>query len=179
MTNYEYTQNVRHQIEKSVRQAIPIPRLTLTPAELGDDLKGVDAHYRVNQSCDLQIRCRFDRPAYAADSDVTFRHTEVSMIEQHTYAPLMLFLWFRQGFVVAGKLVDVYRMADNIEPDLRHRHWEKNRRGTPTYWTAVEVAELHKAGALLRQGDDDHWIAVRINGTTDTLRIINGNVKSA
>lgn len=170
MTKYDYDTDVRHEIERAVRAAIPLPRVNLTRASLADDFGGIDAVYTVNQSCKLQLRCRFNRPAYAADSDVTFRTTEWRMIAADTYAPLMLFLWLRAGHVVAGRLVDVYRMADRITPTLKERPPTSN--GDGTSFVVVTIAELQAAGALLRMGDDDHWIAGCLGGNVRTLRII-------
>jgi hypothetical protein len=169
---YEYADWVVREVERAIRDAIPLPRISLKKASLEDDFGGVDFRYTVNQSCDVQVRCRFNRPAYAADTDVTFRHTEPAMIEARTYAPLMMFLWLRDQRAVAGRLVDVYRMAANIAPSLAQRQWIQNRRGTRTYFTTVDMAELHASKALLRIGDDDHWVAARLNGNTDTLRIL-------
>lgn len=90
-------------------------------ASLADDLGGIDAVYRVNHRCELQIRVRHDRPPYADDEDVAFRTTEPAMIDAGTYAALAFFLWMVNGYVEAGKLIDVYRMAERIDPPLRAR----------------------------------------------------------
>jgi hypothetical protein len=172
VTTYAYSEAVQREVERAIRDAIP-GRVRLERASLGDDLGGVDLHYRINGACDLQVRCRFDRPAYAADCDVTFRDTEPRMIANRTYAPLMLFLWFRGDYYEAGKLVDVYRMHDRLEPPLADRSFRENSNGDHA-WCAVTISELHDAGALLRQGGRDGWAAACLQGNERVHRIIEG-----
>lgn len=170
MSRYEYTLQVQREIEHMIKQAIP-GRVRITKADLQADFGGIDVVYQINGKCPLQIRVRFDRPHYAADTDVTFRVTEPAMIAADTYAPLMLFVWLRQGWAVAGKLVDVYCMADRIRPPLTARPVIPNGDGGPGFH-AVEIAELVKASALLRQGDRDSWAAAVIRGNERTTRLV-------
>lgn len=178
MRRYEYTDHELMEIEHMARMAIPLPRAVLKKATLQDDFGGVDALYTINGKCPLQIRCRFDRPAYAADMDISLRETEPSMIRRGTYAPLFLVVWLRKGYAVAGKLIDVYRMADGVNPPLEHREVHPNR--TPPGYILVDVSELHDTRSLLRLGDRDGWAAARLGGNEDTLRIVerahNGRV---
>jgi hypothetical protein len=176
VSRYGYSPATRAEIERAVRDAIP-GRLRLTQASLQEDYGGVDLHYTLNGSCPLQVRCRFDRPAYAPDVDVTFRSTEPPMIEARTYAPLMLFLWFRNGHYVAGKLIDVYRMAERADPPLDARPKRPNSDGTR--WLAVGVGELHDARALLRQGDRDGWATACLGGAERLNRIVSAKDRAA
>jgi hypothetical protein len=92
------------------------------------------------------------------------------MIAAHTYAPLMLFLWLRYDRVIAGRLVDVYQMAERIAPSFGER--ERTPNGDGTSFVVVTIAELHSTNALLRMGDEDHWVAACLGGNERTLRII-------
>jgi hypothetical protein len=173
---YDYSDHELREIELMTRKAIPLPRVVLKKSTLEADFGGVDATYTVNGKCAIQLRCRFDRPAYAADIDVSFRETEPAMIRAGTYAPLLLVIWLRDGYAVAGKLIDVYRMAGTIDPPLERREVRPNRRG-PTGYMLVDVAELHATRSLLRNGDRDGWTASRLGGNEDTLRIVeNGTI---
>lgn len=171
LSKYEYTGQIQAEIEHMVRLAIPLPRVLLTRATLGEDLGGIDVHYMINGRCPLQIRTRFNRPAYAADIDVTFRSTEPSMMAAGTYAPLALFIWVRGQYARAGKLIDTATLYDYYpleDPDKFTR--ESNNDGTS--WLAVTIPELVKARALLRQGDEREWAAARLGGNQRVLDII-------
>lgn len=169
---YEYSDAVRDEVEHMVRLAIPAP-VRLTAATRPEDFGGVDLHYALTANCDLQIRCRFDRPPTAPDDDVTFRTTEPAMIEAGTYAPLMLFVWFRNGRAVAGKLVDVYGMAVRLDPPLADRDPMPDPRGENAGFVVVTIAELVDAKALLRQGDARSWAPAVLGGDVRTRRILD------
>jgi hypothetical protein len=171
VNKYGYTEQEWAEIEHMARLAIP-GRAVLQRATLPEDFGGVDIHFKVDYHCDLQIRLRKNRPAYAADRDVTFRDTEWRPIQQGTYAPLMLFIWLTKGFAVAGKLIDIYRMDEEITPPLRERESTPNS-GDETGWVAVEIVELVRARALLRQGDRNEWAAAALGGNERTRRIID------
>lgn len=160
MPDYAYDDQTQREVGQMLRDALPGG--TVLKAGLQEDFGGVDVHYVANYHCPIQVRCRFNRPAYAADIDVSFRSTEPTMIVEGTYAPLMLFLWFRDGYVQAGKLVDVYRMHDRISPMLAARPMQAN--GDGTAFCTVSIAELHEAGALLRNGGRDGWATSRLGG---------------
>jgi hypothetical protein len=170
MTKYGYDEPTRREIEHMIRLAIPAP-IRLKQADLPDDFGGVDLHYTVNGTCGIQTRSRFNRPIWAADSDVTLRTTEPRMIAKGTYAPLAIFIWFRDGYAKAGKLVDVYRMAERAEPPLHERESIPN--GDGTRFIVVTIPELVAAGALLRQGDHHEWAAACLGGNERTRRIID------
>ena len=74
-SRYEYSAHEWKEIERAARLAFP-KGTVLQRAPIEDDFGGIDAVYRVNHRCELQIRVRHDRPAYAADKDVAFRTTE-------------------------------------------------------------------------------------------------------
>jgi hypothetical protein len=169
-SRYQYADGIAEEVRHAVRRAIGVNGARIQSATLSEDFGGVDLHYMINQRCPIQVRSRFNRPVYAADRDVTFRGTEPSMMGRGTYAPLMLFLWFRGGRIVAGKLVDVYRLHQNASPPLVERPRTSN--GDGTSWLSVTVSELHATEALLRLGDADGWTAARLGGNRDTQRII-------
>jgi hypothetical protein len=169
----EYTYDARtwDEVERMCRDALPGGSV-LKPATLAEDFGGIDATYSVNHRCALQIRTRHNRPAWASDSDITFRDTEPAMIAAGTYAPLLLFCWLRGGFGVAGKLIDIYRMAERVDPPLHARLVRRNFNGNHGFLT-VTIAELHTAGALLRQGDRDSWATATLGGQQRLERILN------
>jgi hypothetical protein len=169
-SKYGYDEATRREIEHMIRLAIPAP-IRLKTADLPADFGGVDLRYTVNGTCDLQVRSRFNRPIWAADSDVTLRTTEPPMIARGTYAPMMLFTWFRDGYAKAGKLVDVYRMAERVDPPLHERQAIPN--GDGTGFIVVTIPELVSAGALLRQGDHHEWAAACLGANERTRRIID------
>ena len=127
-SRYEYSAHDWAEIERAARRAFPTGT-RLHRVSLEADFGGVDAVYRIDHRCDLQIRVRRDRPAYAADEDIAFRKTEPAMIAAGTYAPLAFFLWMKDGFVEAGKIVDVYAYGRGDRPTARRA---RTRRQAPT-----------------------------------------------
>ena len=170
MSGYDYSEQVLREVERMARLALPNGTV-LKRATLEEDFGGVDGQLIANYHCPIQFRCRFNRPAYAADSDVTFRETEPAMMAASTYAPLALFLWFRDGYAEAGKLVDVYRMNGEIEPPFLFREVHPNRDGGRGFYV-VTIAELHTTRALLMQGGRDRWAPARLGGERDTVAIL-------
>jgi hypothetical protein len=168
-TRYDYDPQTWAEIEHMARKALP-SGVRLKRAALEQDFAGVDCDYVVSDRCPLALRVRFDRPIYAADSDVTFRATEPAKMAAGTYAPLILFVWVNRGFAKAGKLVDVYRLHLRADPPLDVRATEAN--GDGTSWLAVGIEELFATGALLRHGDRDGWAASCVGGNDRTRRII-------
>jgi hypothetical protein len=166
---FGYDDHTWREIERMARLALPHGSI-LKKAPLPEDLGGIDAHYVVNHRCPLQLRTRFDQPHYSPDKDVTWRVTEPKMIDAGTYAPLALFLWFKDGYAEAGKLIDVYRMAANIDPPLGERPINGSRRNG--LFHTVDVPELHATGALLMLGGRDRWAPARLGGERDTVRIL-------
>ena len=152
------------------RLALPHGWRIIKKATLKEDFGGVDAHYTVNHHCALQIRCRMNRPAKAADIDITWRITEPPMMRARTYAPLALFLWFKNGYAEAGKLVDVYRMVDNLEPSIFARPLHDY--GSRGKFYVVGIPELFACDALLMLGGRDSWAAARLGGERDTVAIL-------
>lgn len=175
MTKYTYDDSVRREIERMARLAMP-HGTRLEFADLKADLGGIDATMLCNYHCPLQIRSRFERPIWASDSDVTFRSTEPRMMAAGTYAPLALFLWFQKGWAEAGKLVDVYRMYEQIDPPLVERKRVPN--GDGSSFICVTIGELHNAQALLRQGGRDDWAAAHLGGNKATERILEQYAKA-
>ena len=167
--NFQYDPDEWREIEHATRLAMPHGTI-LQKATLNADFGGIDATMMCNYRCPLQIRTRKNRPRQAPDIDVTFRSTEPRMMAKHTYAPLMLFLWMWDGYVEAGKLVDVYRMYDHVRPPLEQR--ERIGNGDGTSFLCVTIGELHDAGALLRQGGRDNWAAAHLGGDMATQRIL-------
>jgi hypothetical protein len=170
-SRYQYDPEIADETKRVLRLALAVGGARIRQATLPEDFGGVDLHYMINERVPVQIRSRFNRPAYAADRDVTLRTTEPGMMARGTYAPLMLFLWFQGRHVAAGKLVDVYRMHQRVSPPLHERPSFPN--GDGTRWLAVDVPELHETGALLRLGDGNAWTAARLGGNRDTQRIID------
>src|SRR5262245_23504997 len=171
MTTYEYDPLTKKEVVRMARLTL-LHNTEIKPATLLQDFGGIDGHlYRVAGHCPLQVRTRKDRPYGSADKDITFRTTEQKMIRDHTYAPLALFVWLQSGYAVAGKLIDVYRMAEQIDPPLKERMPIPNTDGR-TAFVCVEIWELVKAGALLRQGDRDSWATARADGLKDLERIL-------
>lgn len=170
MSRYEYGDQTIREVERMARLALPHGTV-IQRATLEEDFGGVDGQLIANYHCPIQFRCRFNRPAYAADSDITFRDTEPMMMIRRTYAPLALFLWFRGGYAEAGKLVDVYRMDERLNPPLCLREVNPNRDGGPGFHV-VTVSELHETGALLMLGGRDRWAPARLGGERDTVAIL-------
>src|SRR5262245_29475088 len=146
--NFQYEPWVYREIERCMRLGMVRPGIPLKLATKQEDVGGIDATYIVNHHVPLQIRARFDRPEYAADSDVTFRTTEPRMIAAGTYAKMALFVWFRGNHIVAAKLIDVYAMAEHIDPPLAKRPMTPNGDGTGFH--SVTIAELLQASARPR-----------------------------
>src|SRR4029077_4338429 len=176
VNHYSYDEHTWLEIERMARLALPHGSI-LQRATLQDDFGAADAHYTVTHRCKLQLRARFNRPAYAADMDVSWRVTEPAMIAKRTYAPLALFIWLRKGYAEAGKRVDVYRMADRINPPLADRPVEDY--GSHGCFHLVTIAELHEAGALLMLGGRDRWAPARLGGERDTVRILERDEEPA
>lgn len=174
-SRYEYSAREWAEIERAARLAFPRGTV-LQRAPLEDDFGGIDAVYRVNHSCELQIRVRHDRPAYAADEDVAFRTTEPAMIAAGTYAPLAFFLWMVNGYVEAGKLIDVYRMAEGIDPPLGSR---EPKAGPDGQFYVVRIEELYACGALLMVGGREKWAAARLGGERDLMRMLERSREDA
>jgi Zn-dependent peptidase ImmA (M78 family) len=174
-SRYEYSAREWAEIERAARLAFPSGTV-LHRASLAEDLGGVDAVYRVNHRCDLQIRVRHNRPAYAADKDVAFRATEPAMIADGTYAPLAFFLWMVNGYIEAGKLIDVYRMAEQIDPPLGSR---EPKAGPYGQFYLVTIAELHDCGALLMMGGRGQWAPARLGGARDVLRLLTRHLEDS
>jgi hypothetical protein len=171
MTRYVYTDDTQRELEHMVHCAIPVSA-RLSRATVTEDFGGVDVHYVLNGRCRLQTRCRFDRPAWAADQDITFRTTEPAMIRARTYAPLALFAWFREGRAYAGKLIDIYSMAERVELDR-----PATSNGDGTAFIVIRFSELFDAGAVLRLGDRHGWVAACLQGNERTLRIMGAEEK--
>lgn len=173
MTTYEYDPLTKSEIERILRLVMP-SGLRIRPATLLEDYGGIDGHlYRVGAECPVQVRHRKDRPYGAEEMDITFRTTELRMLERHSYPPLMAFVWFRKGYAEAIKLIDVYRMWDYVEPPLRLREPIHNNDGR-TAFIPVEIHELVKVGALLMQGNRDRCAPARVSGEKDLERILEG-----
>lgn len=170
MTNYLYEPWQAEEIQRVVRAMLAV-HITLKRAPLQEDFGGVDVHYIVNHNVGLQIRSRFNRPAYAADIDITFRVTEAPMMDAAKYAPLAAFFWFQDHHIVAGRLVDIYRMRDRITPPLISR--VPCRNGDGTAFHVVTMAELHEAGALLKIYDGNVWATATLGGDARLYRILN------
>jgi len=169
VTKYAYDDSVRREVERMARLAMP-HGTRLETADLKSDFGGIDATMLCNYHCPLQIRVRLNRPIWAADTDITFRTTEPRMMGAGTYAPLALFIWMREGWAEAGKLIDVYRMYEHIVPPLLLR--ERVSNGDGTGFICVRIGELHDAGALLRQGGRDDWAPAHLGGDVATNRIL-------
>jgi hypothetical protein len=166
---YQYAPWVTDELKVMCRGLFP--GLEFQMASRADDLRGVDVYVIVNHHAAMQIRCRFDRPKFASDIDVTFRDTEPAMMTAHTYAPLALFAWFRGHRIHAAKLIDVYRMADAVSPSIADRsRWEPNVHGGPGF-CKVRIGELHDVGAVLRASDGAAWITECFDGD-DRVRAI-------
>jgi len=158
---YGYETWQQEEITRVIRGLFQ-PGVSLKPATLAEDFGGTDCHYIVNNSCPLQLRARFNRPAFAADSDVTFRVTEPAMMLAGTYAPLALFVWFHAHHIVAGRLIDIYRLF-NLQPWIEDRPLIPNKDGSRPFYQ-VTIGELHNIGALLRIYDGNVWATATLGG---------------
>lgn len=176
MTKYEYEDFVYAELARVLKGLFP-PRTPLQRASRERDLAGIDAEYLVNDCCPLALRVRFNRPAWAADADITFRTTEPRMIADQTYADLAVFAWFTGHQCVAAKLIDVYRMAERLEPPLTERPPFQNRDGTR--FVFVEIAELHQTHSLLRLYDGHVWATAMLGGEVRLNQILAKHDKKA
>ena len=170
MTTYMYETWQAEEIQRVVRAMLAV-HIPLKRAALHEDYGGVDVHYVINHQVGLQVRSRRNRPAYAADIDITFRTTEAPMMAKGTYAPLAVFFWFQDHHIVAGRLVDVYRMHDRLTPSLIGRPVCEN--GDGTGFQVVTMAELQGASALLKIYDGNVWAVATLGGDARLYRIVN------
>lgn len=175
MPEHHYSDVILRELSRCIR-GLFTTGISLTLATRDEDVRGVDLHYKVDHALDLQVRCRFDRPAYASDSDVTFRDTEPAMIAAQTYAPVALFAWFSHERIVAAKLIDIYRMAAKITPPLRERIAYPNRDGGHGFHV-VEIGELHNARALLKMFDGSNWNTPILGGEARLNQILAASRK--
>jgi len=152
LSRFQYSAQEWAEIEGMLRKALP-PRTRLRRPTAGEDYGGIDGHWAMAGRCPVAIRIRRNRPGYAPFRDITFRDTEPARIAAGTYAPLELVLWFERGLAIAGKLIDVYPLAERADPPLHARPVRRNRDGTG--FLIVEDYELVRAHALLFQGDRD------------------------
>ena len=149
MNRYDYSPDVIEQLARTLRYALPSGTPIKAPLEA--DFGGVDYTFTASYRVPVAVRCRFDRPYNAQDRDVTFRSTEPARITAGTYAPLELFAWFQHHRLIAGRVVDIYRMAERVRPPLSAREVIGNSDGTG--FIVVSMGELVDADALLRTGD--------------------------
>lgn len=177
---FDYSAHEWEEIDRLARLALDVPGIqTLARATRREDFDGVDVHFTVNQRCDLQVRLRRDRPGGAEDEDVTFRTTELPMIQRGTYAPLVLFVWVANGRAIAGKLVDPYALNGSkaIWPlqneRARPRRSQRNPDGSTSWWFAVSIAECWTAKALLRMGNRSAFVPAICHGDDFTQAIVD------
>ena len=168
--NYEYDPETKKELERVTRKAFP-PGISLKCVPLDEDFGGVDARYVVHHDCPLAFRVRRNRPAYASDEDITWRHTEPAMMKAGTYAPIAIFYWFNGLHIVAGWMVDVYHMVGKIDPPLGERPLTSN--GDHTAFLTVSIGELHDGRALLKRWDGDTWSIQVLGGEARLLRILD------
>lgn len=155
---YHYPKSVEAQIREQV--ALAMPTFKLTPTDQQTDFHGVDYFYELNNCTPLAVRCRFNRPLYAPEADITFRHAELPRIALGSYAALDLVLWFRRGQVVAGKAFDIPTLNKYARPPLVEREitWNPPRKpGDVTGFITVTIDETRKCRALLMEGDGRHY----------------------
>lgn len=169
-SKYEYDDPMKQEIARCLRGLFP-PGIHLRPATKHEDFGGVDVRWIVAHDVPLQLRVRKDRPAYASDIDITFRHTEPAMIAARTYAPLAVFMWTVRGQIKAAKLVDVYHLAAHLDPPLRDRQIQLNW-DEESGFLSITIAELHQAGALLRIYDGTVWATACLGGEARLNRIL-------
>ena len=170
MAKYQYEPWVYEEIGRCIR-GLFTSGISLRRATLTEDFGGVDVHYVVDHNTPLALRCRFNRPAGSADCDITFRETEPPMIKARTYAPLAVFFWFVEHHIVAGKCIDIYQMADKLEPPLEDRAVCPNRDSGPGFYS-VPISELHQARALLKLFDGTVWATAVLGGEQRMTRIL-------
>ena len=171
-SRYQHDDQIKIELERMVRDALP-RGCVLQTVDLARDFGGVDVVYRVNHRCDLQTRCRFNRPWGAWELDVTFRETEPAMIERGTYAPLAVFVWFQDRWAQVGRLVDIYRMDERIIPPLLGRPVHHSGNGN---FVTVTIPELVGADALLRGGDrNGGWATWATDGERRLARLLEAH----
>jgi hypothetical protein len=150
---YDYLMHVDAQVDRMVRAFFAKgTRIERTGRPV--DLAGADYIFCVNQHCPIAVRCRFDRPHMASQTDITWRTTEPAKIKAGTYAPIAFFFWFQQYTLVAGRGIDVYRMQSHIDWTL----YTAINNGDGTAFLPVTIPELRAWRALLRSCDREHWI---------------------
>jgi hypothetical protein len=167
---FQYEAWVYEEIGRCIR-GLFTSGISLRRATLNEDFGGVDVHYVVDHETPLALRCRFNRPAGAADSDITFRETEPRMIQAGTYAPLAVYFWFVDHHIVAGKCIDIYQMAEKLEPAFADREVCPNFDDGPGFYS-VPVSELHEARALLKLFDGTVWATAVLGGEQRITRIL-------
>jgi hypothetical protein len=177
MSKYGYDHAVLAELDRVIRAAIPQLDF-IRQGTLQEDYGGIDVYYTINADCPLQLRVRYNRPANAADEDITLRETEPPMIQRRSYAPLLLVVWLEQGNATFGKLIDVYRMSAFAMPRL----WDRPIARTPNgNFLAVPIHELVHRRSLLRLGDQFAWAQACHDGnkrTQEIMRDWNGNGRS-
>ena len=171
MKTYTYSDTIWKELTRVIRHGLIPSGMHLRRASLTEDFGGVDATAIINQHLRLQIRCRFNRPVFSPEIDVTFRApSEWQMMAARTYAPAALFAWFKEEEMVAGHVVDIYRMAAEVRPALREREPTPNRDGSA--FITVEIPELHKARSLLRHWDGQVWSTPLLGGARRWLDLL-------
>ncbi len=159
---------IRQQVEKAIRAVTRLQQV-----DVGRDFAGVDFLFTINECCPLAVRARYDRPPDAHNVDVTFRSTERLKIRAKTYAPLMFYVWFVKGEFIYGRLIDVYTLAENVDPPLDAfdaRPLIYNSDGTAFFTVTIE--ELRKANAQLRHGDCNGYVTEAMGGEQRLRRIL-------
>jgi hypothetical protein len=165
---FHYSDDIQKKLYWCVKSLLA-PGARIKRATLQDDFGGIDGTFIANSKLPIQFRCRFNRPAYAADSDITFRHTEPDMIHARTYAPISVYCWFVDNDLKAARCVDIYRMARQLNPTFKERVWYTN--GDGTRFCTVEIGELFKYGALLKLFDGHNWATGNLSGQVRLDRI--------
>jgi len=173
MTTYQYDAWIYDEIKQTIRGLFGAG-VHLAQASRAEDVGGIDACLTVNHRAQVQLRVRFDRPLYAPDDDIAFRLTEPAMIAAKTYAPLMLYFWMKGRRIVAGKCVDVYRMADGIVPPLADRPCIMANDGNGGLRT-VRIEELYASRSILAFYDGIHWAFPLTNADVRFAVITSGD----
>jgi hypothetical protein len=169
MSTYQYDPDIEAEFMRALRTFFPSgTRIDKVPREA--DYGGVDVLYQVNYRCPVALRWRPDRPANAANVDITLRSTEPAKIAAHTYAPILIVLWTRNRLTVATRGIDVYRMADRVSPPLATRECQPN--GDGTSFLTVGIMELLACEAILRWGDRNAWVTVPLDGLARIEQIL-------
>jgi hypothetical protein len=166
---YAYSDLEWAEVGSMVRRAVPVGYRIQRSDRLAD-FAGVDATLLVNGRCPIAFRIRRSWPATSPDQDVTFRDTEPAKMTAQTYAPLILYCWFRGGYAVCGKLIDVYRLRQ-LDPRLSTRDVTRNPDGTGFH--VVTIAELVAIGALLFQGDRESFAPACLQARVRLAKILD------